>query len=54
MHFADDLKENIATYADFVFTKDPKSKELFCLLGLMPDGITENSLNKLLGEESFA
>jgi hypothetical protein len=53
IHFANDLKENIGTYAYFFFTKDPKSKELFCLIGLMPDGITENCLGKILGEESF-
>ncbi len=53
IHFANDLKENMATYADFFFKKDSKSKELFCLMGLLPDGITENSLGKILGEESF-
>jgi hypothetical protein len=45
------LKENIATYAEFFFTKDPKSKELFCLMSLMPDGITLNSLEELFGKE---
>jgi hypothetical protein len=52
-HFVNDLKDNMATYAHFVFTKDPKSMELFCLMGLMPDGITEDSLGRLLGGESF-
>jgi hypothetical protein len=53
VHYANDLKENIATYAYLFFTKYPKSKKLFCLMGLMPDGITEIILGKLFGEESI-
>ncbi len=53
IHFAYDLKKNLTIYSDFFFIENPKSKELFCLMGLMPDGITENSLGKILGEESF-
>ena len=47
------LKRSFEASLQFMLTKDPKAIELFCLIGLMPGGVTKDCLDKIWGDGWF-
>ena len=47
------LKLSLDTSIKSMINKNPKAVELFCLIGLMPGGVTEKDLNVLWGSDWY-